>query len=391
MLFSIPPEAKAISLSPIDLIEDLSIAFNATMPVTVKTADHEASLIPSSHGTTVGSLLAAISRDPRRGDVLQSSFDRDMAPVVRPSSNGFIYSVTEAYNNHYHLVIRPDDIWLAIVTQFSFYVNAHAEELRRLFVAHDGKKTLEVKYECGDRYSTDFADFSFKIAALIEENVVDPDLRQWIAPRFSTTKQQDVVVASIVMMGTLQKYFSYKVVNTCGIPSVTLLGEKEDYKLMLARVEKLCQYGPEPTEFCKLLTPILQGFVRTFENPENGETRDFWRRICSYQPNSSGMSYYSGWITAFCFWDEFGKPRRTMRHLGGQEYGTIDVDDIPTGFTKLPVLIDDNGEQIKAEMLAGSVAIVVTSSGRSSHMEPHTVGLDTMQPRLGWFIYEKMP
>ncbi|KAK3618573.1 hypothetical protein LTR56_024565 [Elasticomyces elasticus] len=94
-----------------------------------------------------------------------------------PTSNGFVNAGITAYSRHHHLVIRPEDIWNAVLTQLSFYINAHAEELRGQFVAHEGKKRLEVKYDSGDRYTVDFADFAEKIGYLIEENVVDPELR----------------------------------------------------------------------------------------------------------------------------------------------------------------------------------------------------------------------
>lgn len=58
----------------------------------------------------------------------------------------------------------------------------------------------------------DFTDFGIcaeEMGRLLEKNVVDPELRQWIIPDFSTTRRDDRVVASVLMMGTLQKYFSY--------------------------------------------------------------------------------------------------------------------------------------------------------------------------------------
>jgi hypothetical protein len=57
-------------------------------------------------------------------------------------------------------------------------------------------------------------------------------------PAFSTTTSHDTDVASIVMMASMQKYFSYySCAFICGIPSVTLLGEKADYELILRRLE----------------------------------------------------------------------------------------------------------------------------------------------------------
>eukprot|EP01112_Ceratiomyxa_fruticulosa_P004269 TRINITY_DN1473_c0_g1_i4.p1 TRINITY_DN1473_c0_g1~~TRINITY_DN1473_c0_g1_i4.p1 ORF type:complete len:198 (+),score=45.84 TRINITY_DN1473_c0_g1_i4:235-828(+) len=42
--------------------------------------------------------------------------------------NSFANAAMAAYANHHNLVIRPDDVWIAIMTQFSFYVNANSEE-----------------------------------------------------------------------------------------------------------------------------------------------------------------------------------------------------------------------------------------------------------------------
>eukprot|EP00971_Amphidinium_carterae_P027835 548725-Amphidinium_carterae.1 len=46
---------------------------------------------------------------------------------------GLVSTIVDAYNNHHELVLRPDDLWQAIVTQFSFYVNANGEALRDRF------------------------------------------------------------------------------------------------------------------------------------------------------------------------------------------------------------------------------------------------------------------
>ena len=68
-----------------------------------------------------------------------------------------------AYNLHHHLRIRPEDVWLSILTQLSFYINAHAEELRGKFVAHEGKKELEVGFDTGSHYTIDYGVFAKKM------------------------------------------------------------------------------------------------------------------------------------------------------------------------------------------------------------------------------------
>ena len=49
-------------------------------------------------------------------------------------------------------------------------VNAHAEELRDRFVAHEGKKELVVR-TAGSRYTADFGNVARQMTELIDQNV----------------------------------------------------------------------------------------------------------------------------------------------------------------------------------------------------------------------------
>ncbi|KAK8103197.1 hypothetical protein PG984_016343 [Apiospora sp. TS-2023a] len=280
------------------------------MPATIKIANHEANLIFNPQGVdSRESLLDTLHGANTHGDILQSSLDRgNIPPTLLAHKNGFVEAVTAAYSRHHHLTLRPEDIWLAIISQFSLYVNKNAKKLRGKFVAHEGQKKLEVVYENTMRYDVDFADFAHKIRCLISKNVVDDEICGWITPDFSTTTKDDIVVANIMMMGALQAYFRYVCRITCGIPSVTLLGIKQDYEEILRRLENV-------------------------------------------------------------------------------GYGHVEMNKVASGFTKVPVHLIDNGIEIEAEMIAGSVGVNCTGSGKPS--ADGTVGLDTMQNHLGWFMYER--
>ena len=88
---------------------------------------------------------------------------------------------------------------------------------------------------------------------------------------------------------------------------MTLLGTEEDWENMLVRVEKLKEYGKELAIWCDLLIPILKRFVLSMKDMEAEEVLDLWQQIVHYYNMGSGPTYLSGWITAFCFWDEDGK------------------------------------------------------------------------------------
>ncbi|KAI4259866.1 MAG: hypothetical protein L6R42_004339 [Xanthoria sp. 1 TBL-2021] len=86
----------------------------------------------------------------------------------------------------------------------SFHINAHAEELRSFFVAHEGREELEVLDE-GTIKTVDFGPLAVRMTKEMDKHIVDPDLRQWILPDFSTTTHTDTVTAAVLIMGAMQE------------------------------------------------------------------------------------------------------------------------------------------------------------------------------------------
>ena len=95
-------------------------------------------------------------------------------------------------------------------------------------------------------------------------------------------------------MSSMQKYFSFTCETDCGLPSVTLLGRKSDWEKMLLRLERLKTFGEEPTVWYGLLKPVFERFVRTFEEGESQEMKDFWQRIAQSWNGGSGPTFLSG-------------------------------------------------------------------------------------------------
>lgn len=75
----------------------------------------------------------------------------------------------------------------------------------------------------------------------------------------------------------------------------------------------------------------------------------------------SGPTYCSGWITAFCFWKEDGGSLYSALGHGMEmddvSYHRIEADEVPLGYSSVPVNVDDNGDVFDAMMVAGSVEI----------------------------------
>lgn len=384
------------------------------MPVTFQVADH-----PSKSwflGQLVDSreilFARSCSKESRESSrIIRSSISPTtfVNTQVASSDNGFVKAVWNAYSHHHRLTIRPDDIWFAILSQLNFYINAHSEDLRDYFVSHQGKKELIVG-EIGNIDTVDFGLLARRMTALLDKNIKDPNFRDWIMPTFSTTTVDDRTTASVLMMGSLQAYFSYTMRCMCGIPSVTLLGTREDYEDILQRLDKLPQLGPETADWAMLLRPILSRFVASFNENMTAVVREFWSQAAHYDGRMSGVSDLSGWITAFCYWKNDGKPmyyntapdfkvaytpntkenvRRGRYVLDGVTYHTIDTEDIPNGYASVPVKVDDNGVEHHTKMIAGSLGMQIGKSGEVD--EKGEEKTDSIRSLSGWIMYELKP
>ena len=277
------------------------------MPVTFSPAKHSAKPFVSVNRYTSASILEhACYREFQGSDkILHSSFHDEVISDIVPTTNGFVNTVKEAYNQHRALIIRPDDVWLAILVQFSSFVNANAEALRSQFVHHEGKKELTVSFESWS--TVDFGLMARLMTKAIDENVTDPTLRAWILPDFTTTTPNDTTVCSIAMMATMKQYFSYRCYIDCGIPRVTLEGEKSDWEKILMRLARLKEYGVQTIAWYHLLFPVISRFVKAFDAPDSAENLDFWGKVVHNKYGGSGPSYLGGWVTAFCVFDQEGK------------------------------------------------------------------------------------
>lgn len=258
-------------------------------------------------------------------------------------SNGFVGSCVSAYNRHHNLVIRPDDVWTAIMVQFSFYIQKRAEELRSHFVDFDGQKELVV-YGGGTLRTASYDMLAIDMTKQIAEHIKDPSVREWVMPQFSTTTNTDTTVYAVVLMATMQTYFRYKFELCCGIPHVTLLGTVADWESLASRIDRLLEFGELMCTWHALLKPILLEFVQSANGKPN---IDFWDRICHKKGGGSGPRYLGGWITAFCRFSEKGDWQ------GGD---VINDNDVPVGYVSVPVTVDDNGQIYKTRMFAGSLA-----------------------------------
>ncbi|KAF5713785.1 hypothetical protein FMUND_7764 [Fusarium mundagurra] len=354
--------------------------------------------------------------------ILASSFDDLSGRNVFPSSDGFVRGAVEAWAKHEHLILRPDEIWFEVLAQMNVYMSTHSEALRHLFVDHSGREKIKV-----EGFSWDGIIGAFR--GEIQSRVKTGWLLDWIKPGFSTSTAQDDVTATVLMMGLMQHFFEYEGMMVCGIPSVTLLGEREDWVKLGEKVEMLKEFGDEAAGFAERLRPIMKRFVGSWDvdSEDDGERRLFWEQIVRAKKTWScgeGASEWdvSGWITGFMYWDRDGKVRGVYEDwydnwddedeeagekveevkkdeakveevemgifpndwsltIDGQSYIPITLSDISIGYAKAPLTMKNypsEGVDTQAFLVAGNVGVEKKNT---------PVGV-TAQPVSGWFVYE---
>lgn len=319
-------------------------------------------------------------REEKQFFIVHSEFI-EKAPTLNrmKQTNGLVNTIATAYNEHHHLILRPDDIWLAMLVQFSKHVEQNAAKLRDSIVKFnqndlDGKKKLIVHGE-GNLYTTQYDKLCTMMTNEIAKHIVDPSIREWIIPEFSTTTDKDRVCGAITMMSSMKCYFNYEFRLRCGLPRVTLEGTVEDWQELRRLANRFLEFETDDhhhmQQWHSLYTPVLDEFVKSASGRPDIE---FWKLVVHYKGNGSGPRYLSGWVTVFCPFDDKGawmcdltKQQRVSYRFqyireevnDAEEDDTysrwpiIDTNRIPSGSCCVDVIVDDNGTVYNCELVAG--------------------------------------
>ncbi|KAK4126757.1 hypothetical protein N657DRAFT_661127 [Parathielavia appendiculata] len=255
---------------------------------------------------------------------------------LRPSGDSFIRGAIQAWGEHLHLVIRPDEML------------SHAEEIRSLFVDHQGQEEILVK-------DLTWYDVLLRFKDEIQERVKTPWLLDWITPNFSTTTDSDIMTANIIMMGLTKKPDS---------PATELFWNQ----IVSGQVGHVC--GDPPMYVSGWIT----GFVYW-----NDDGAPFART--SYRRYESVLS------------------------LDGVEYPVLDLTLAPVEYVRAPfVMLDWEGmDRFPAYVAAGTLGKQITEGPPEGYREALGGAGDgvalaeggkemhaTLRPLSGWMLYEPL-
>ena len=290
----------------------------------------------------------------KKSDVIKFNSNQRSNVMWPKTANGLIDTIFTGYDNHIPLKFRPDDIWLAILISFGKYVNSNSESFKSKLVNHNGTKNISVFFDQFNE-KNDWLDLTSKIMNEIKLNTKQ-DIIDWAIPTFTTTTDKDRLIANISLMSGLRKFFSSSGCQCCGLTEVTLEGTLNDWKELVIKAQKLCDFDDVIlTEWAKLLVPILEEFCNAYE----GIVReDFWQRICTNKSRGSGgEKKFRGWFMVFAPFSHEGKYILNPYDQVQKDniYADIDDDEVGNAYCDIDVSITDSFNQTHIFILFGGI------------------------------------
>lgn len=228
----------------------------------------------------------------------------NFVPCYVQNDNIFISGFLNAYNEHQNICIKPDDFWLIIIQQISTEITNNAEQFRDLFVDHKDKKDILI-------FEDDVTQIISRFVGEIKKNTKENTINLFDCD-FSTTSPLIKNVIHTTIMKSMEKYFNYSSMCTCGIPAVIFEGTQNDWILLQSKINNLVTFFQK---FKKLnlyllqVQKIIDMMVKTRLLSDSGEIEatteisDFWSRLISYHyPYMSGeVAKIGGWLKDICY------------------------------------------------------------------------------------------
>jgi hypothetical protein len=296
-----------------------------------------------------------------------------------------------AFTGHRPLRLSPDAIWLLICQAVANHINAHADELRPRLVRHQGRARIEVRRDDFLKGSPEnpwpevFSEFSAKV-----KDHIGPEVDRFL-PAFSTTGPVERAAAEIVLLDAVRSYFECDLATLCGIPTITLEGTPDDWRVLAERLGSFADLGMG--RWLEALGPILGQFVRASQGDVD---QKFWRSLYKLNDQSGGP-VLTGWMMAFFpylknhrtgaadtpdeiylkgSWDQIEQklypPEESCR--GWVEGPSI--ESLPGGLSKAPFRWEYLDRVFDMEFLGGFVGVA---------QDERTLAL---RPEIGWAIRE---
>lgn len=160
---------------------------------------------------------------------------------ISNESFGFVRTVAEAYTRNDGITIRPDDIWINILSQLALYVSYNRDSL--------SKKVKLPSNVVLDKFPI------IKVLDFVKEynNIIkykNDSLLKWMTIEFSTSQDEDQFIKSVMLSGQLSKYSYYNPnIKSSNLVDIEILGTITDWKKIYENLDKILDFKVEHSNY----------------------------------------------------------------------------------------------------------------------------------------------
>lgn len=154
-------------------------------------------------------------------------------------------------------------------------------------------------------------------------NNISKPMRDMAFPRFSTTTKRDRLAAAAIMNSASEYHVNRAREHPLpkerlsrenkigpGFPSVTLLGDRKDWKRLAALARKILnELGTKTRAWYAMLEPILSRMYRSFDKPDGTATKEFWLKAARFSGGGETETGKPGPIYLSVSRNEYCTPR----------------------------------------------------------------------------------
>lgn len=247
----------------------------------------------------------------------KSPRDLPLAKDTFTVHGGLLGYLSLAYQYHYGVVLRPDDIWFTILSELTVIVAKQPKKYASLFTTTPDKRQ-EIIVPTTDVTQID--------PELVISHLKDcvPCRADLFLPTFTTTTPDSRLAMHVAFCDMVSPYYSYST-YLCGIPMIRLEGIEGDWiKLTdhLNGLTALFEAGPVGQYLTRCRDCVVRLFNAVFDNDA-----DYLRKMVKLEPCGSGSQYeMSGWILNLLVKNKTVQLEGLPPHIACMSYKNLDTD-----------------------------------------------------------------
>lgn len=337
------------------------------------------------------------------------------------SGSGLLNAVVAAYNSHENLVLYPNDFVIQALSTLGMLINSNKIATNKIIknYENDDKINIKIILDGGFKVSDDHILHATNLICEEIKNYIKPEIYDIInMPNFSCGKQIHNLMANIMLMSSMKNKFSLSTEYDCGINIVTLMGNEDDWLLLIKYFERWSELDfihPNILEWSKVMVIVTEciydSYICAKNNGQIELHNNFWQTILFKKPRGSGgQKHYQGWILAYLGFIEENYYTKTIvksrmmfefsgtkiRYIldkvsdimqycndnnGQMKCGIIKDDSFPKIFTNVDVKVYDSGYEFDIILAALSAGIDI---------EYNNNNITKYSPRYDLLVYKKI-